>query len=310
MQWRQMGTYFFFGSIICVGSVYIFNLKHANKQLSESHATYQAYQVVLLQEKASLEKVNQTYQVRLDNLTKKLNIKAAQYDQLGARIASLDSLRIQDIPYVEGHDGQINQLELDVLIKHSLIQAIPNGSPTKFQRISSLYGERNHPILGVRKLHKGIDLVCRIGDPIISPADGVVETTRSNKRGFGNFLTVRHGYGFTTSYAHLSKFKVRSGEFVRKGDEIATCGNSGNSTGPHLHYEVRFLGQLLDPKNLMDWSAQDLSSPFENEKIVKWTELIRIVAKNIEQQKRFSNDWTDNIITVSDTVPNEEKSRG
>ncbi|MCA7113251.1 M23 family metallopeptidase, partial [Staphylococcus aureus] len=84
---------------------------------------------------------------------------------------------------------------------------------------------------------------------ILAPADGVVETVRPGNKGYGNYLTLRHSFGFSSSFAHLNKFNVKSGQFVSKGDVIAQCGNSGNSTGPHLHYEVRFLGRTLNPQS-------------------------------------------------------------
>lgn len=293
MPWRQMGVYFIVGSTLCVGAAYSLNLKRSHGQLSATVVEHQAQQSEWRADNAHLQARNQNDQAQIARLTAQLAEKNAQYALLDARIDGLEaSLRPSSnndsAPVAQRREAQVEQITQDLLTRHTLLQIIPSGSPMKYQRISSLYGKRTHPISGQRKLHKGIDLVCRIGDPIIAPADGVIETVRSSKKGFGNFLTVRHGFGFMTSYAHLSRFKVRSGEFVRKGEVIATCGNSGYSTGPHLHYEVRFAGRLLNPKTLMDWSIQDFTLPFEKEKKVNWSELAALVEDNVEQMQRIS----------------------
>ncbi|YCO02447.1 M23 family metallopeptidase (plasmid) [Vibrio sp. VNB-15] len=219
--------------------------------------------------------VNAEYWYQLEEYKGQLETKREQLGQLSARVQDLEqALGKETVQSDESEqeallNERIEHLELDVLVQHALLQMVPNGSPLAYQRILSLYGKRKNPISGRRKLHQGIDLTCNIGDVIIAPADGVVETVRSSKKGYGNFLTIRHGFGFMSSYAHLSKFNVKNGQFVRKGEQIAKCGSSGNSTGPHLHYEVRFAGRLLNPKTLMDWSMAQFTVPFETEK--KWT---------------------------------------
>jgi len=293
MPWRQMGVYFIVGSTLCVGAAYTLNLMRSHGQLSATVVEHQAQQSDLRADNAHLQERNRKDQAKIAHLTAQLTEKNAQYALLDARIDSLEavlkpSFNNYSAPVTLRREAQVEKITQDLLTRHTLLQIIPSGSPIKYQRISSLYGKRTHPISRQRTRHKGIDLVCRIGDPIIAPADGVIETVRPSKKGFGNFLTVRHGFGFMTSYAHLSRFKARSGEFVRKGEVIATCGNSGYSTGPHLHYEVRFAGRLLNPKTLMDWSIRDFTLPFEKEKKVNWSELAALVEDNVEQIQRIS----------------------
>lgn len=142
---------------------------------------------------------------------------------------------------------------------------------------------------------------------MLAPADGVVETVRPGNRGYGNYLTLRHSFGFMSSYAHLQKFKVKSGEFVSKGDVIAQCGNSGNSTGPHLHYEVRFLGRALNPQYLMDWTPENFNYVFEKENKVKWGPLVQLIDNVVRLQINLTNSpYRDTSInTVSSEEGNE-----
>ena len=185
-----------------------------------------------------------------------------------------------------------------------MFRLIPNDSPMAYQRISSSYGRRTNPITGKRHNHTGIDLTCKRGEDILAPADGVIETVRPSKKGFGNFLTMRHSFGFMSSYAHLQKFKVRSGQFVSKGDVIASCGNSGNSTGPHLHYEVRFLGRSLNPQYLMDWTPENFNYVFEKEKKVKWGPLVQLIDNVVRLQINLTN--VPYISSTIDTVSSED----
>lgn len=111
---------------------------------------------------------------------------------------------------------------------------------------SSPYGMRSDPFTGARQMHRGIDLANHIGTPIIATADGRVASVNKS-RGLGTIVTVDHGYGFRTRYAHISKAMVKVGQQVKRGDVVALMGNSGHSTGPHLHYEVIRNGKSLNP---------------------------------------------------------------
>lgn len=111
---------------------------------------------------------------------------------------------------------------------------------------SSGFGMRRDPFTGRLQMHKGIDISGRTGTPIRATADGVVEITGYTK-GMGRYLIVDHRYGYKTMYGHLSEIIARRGTNVRRGEKIAEMGNTGRSTGPHLHYEVRYNGRAVNP---------------------------------------------------------------
>jgi murein DD-endopeptidase MepM/ murein hydrolase activator NlpD len=110
--------------------------------------------------------------------------------------------------------------------------------PVRGYRISSRFGMRRHPVLGTKRLHAGIDYATPSGTPIKAVADGVIIFARKNG-GYGNLLIIRHANGETTRYAHLERFLAKVGETVSKGRVVALSDNTGLSSGPHLHFEIR-----------------------------------------------------------------------
>jgi murein DD-endopeptidase MepM/ murein hydrolase activator NlpD len=116
---------------------------------------------------------------------------------------------------------------------------------------------------GLRKAqwHYGTDLRVKVGQPVYAPFDGIVRISQFEKHGYGRFLVIRHQNGLETLYGHLSKTFVAPGDNVKTGDVIAAGGNSGRSTAPHLHFEVRYKGNAIDPNELYDFSANSLKSP-------------------------------------------------
>ena len=116
-------------------------------------------------------------------------------------------------------------------------------------RVTSKYGPRR------RRMHKGVDLKVQIGDTIRAAFDGKVRIKNFERRGYGYYLVVRHPNGLETVYGHLSKFLVGVNDIVHAGDPIALGGNTGRSTGSHLHFETRFLGQALNPADIIDFES-------------------------------------------------------
>jgi murein DD-endopeptidase MepM/ murein hydrolase activator NlpD len=127
-----------------------------------------------------------------------------------------------------------------------LIASIPSSLPAN-GRVSSGVGPRLSPWTGKVEFHAGLDIPNPIGTPVYAPADGVVEFV-GESNGNGRTVILGHVQGITTLYAHLSKAHVKEGERVRKGQQIANVGSTGNSTSPHLHYEVRVNGVPIDPR--------------------------------------------------------------
>jgi septal ring factor EnvC (AmiA/AmiB activator) len=116
--------------------------------------------------------------------------------------------------------------------------------------LTQAFGPRINPFTGQREFHQAIDIATQLGNPIIAPADGTVLVCEMQDPFIGNMVLIDHGFGYTTRFGHLSRFNVHEGQRVKRGDVIGFVGNSGRSTGPHLHYEVRFFDT---PKNPTDF---------------------------------------------------------
>lgn len=134
--------------------------------------------------------------------------------------------------------------------KEKMLTCIPAIQPVnnkELKRLSSHYGYRIDPIYKIRKFHAGVDFSAPRGTPIYATGAGKVVRTRRSRRGYGNTVTVDHGYGYVTFYAHINEIKVKKGDEVARGQIIATVGNTGKSTAPHLHYEVRKNRRTVNP---------------------------------------------------------------
>lgn len=136
----------------------------------------------------------------------------------------------------------------DSLLVHAdRLASTPSIMPTVGWLSSAFSRMRDHPILHVARAHEGLDVTAPMGTPIEAPANGTVVQT-GWEAGYGNTVTIDHGYGIVTRFAHASRILVRVGEKVERGDRIALVGNTGLSTGPHLHYEVHVNGRPVDPR--------------------------------------------------------------
>jgi murein DD-endopeptidase MepM/ murein hydrolase activator NlpD len=135
----------------------------------------------------------------------------------------------------------------DSLALHTArLAATPSIMPTQGWLSSAFSSMRTHPILHIARPHEGIDVSAPMGSPIEAPAAGVV-TDAGWETGYGNTITIDHGFGIVTKFAHASKLLVKNGQRVSRGQRIALVGNSGLATGPHLHYEVHVNGRPVDP---------------------------------------------------------------
>lgn len=131
--------------------------------------------------------------------------------------------------------------------RQSLLNSTPNMKPTKGW-ITSRFGYRVSPFTGKSALHAGLDIAAAIGSPVYAPADGVV-VFASYDESYGKLITIDYGFGVSTRFGHLSQIYVQTGQRVSKWDVVGAVGNTGRSTGPHLHYEVRINGTPVDPIN-------------------------------------------------------------
>ena len=151
---------------------------------------------------------------------------------------------------IEKREIMYNKMEAMMLRQSVLKETLPSIYPVKVPYQSSSYGWRQDPFLGVRAFHSGLDFSAAQDEPIIATAGGVVVEATFGKN-YGNFVTIKHGDGLETRYAHASKLFVKKGDLVNKNDVIALVGNTGRSTGPHLHYEIRLNGRPLDPRQYL-----------------------------------------------------------
>ncbi|MGL5937447.1 MAG: peptidoglycan DD-metalloendopeptidase family protein [Phocaeicola sp.] len=126
--------------------------------------------------------------------------------------------------------------------------------PTGNTRITSRFGPRR------RRMHNGLDVKVYVGDTIRSAFDGRVRIVKTERRGYGQYVVIRHNNGLETVYGHLSKQLVKENEYVEAGDPIGLGGNTGRSTGSHLHFETRLLGQAINPALIFDFEKQDVTS--------------------------------------------------
>ncbi len=155
--------------------------------------------------------------------------------------------------------------------------------PIIYKKISSPFGLRVHPITGKSKIHTGVDLKANIGTPVKASASGTV-TKASYFSGYGNYININHAGGLKTAYAHLSKILVKNGQYVKQGQIIAYSGNSGNSTGPHLHYEVMKNGRHINPLSFVPKQPK------------------RLIGKKLSQFNQFKNSLNHRIAQLNTNI--------
>ena len=168
---------------------------------------------------------------KMDMLSKQIYVQIKSFDEL-VKVSKEQEERLRHLP---------------------AIQPISNRD---LKRTASGYGRRLDPIYKVHKFHRGMDFSCDVGTPVYATADGKVVSAKW-QQGYGWTVEIDHGYGYRTLYAHLKSFKVKAKQNVVRGEQIAISGNSGKSTGPHLHYEVIEKGKPVNPINyyFMDLDA-------------------------------------------------------
>lgn len=148
--------------------------------------------------------------------------------------------------------------EIELMLSHAdnMSSCIPAICPVRpdfrTMHVSSPFGVRVHPILRARRMHHGMDFSAPRGTPVYATGDGIVEDIKVDFRSYGRQIIIDHGFGYKSRYAHLNAIYVAQGMAVKRGDRIGCVGNTGRSTGPHLHYEVLYKGSNVNPANYYD----------------------------------------------------------
>ena len=216
-----------------------------------------------------------------------LQAQLQRLDSLGERVSALSGVEVPNVAKASGGQGgplilaplppalsreelnrQVDQLAEIVDMRSdslSILESqlmdrrlksimLPTSRPVKNASIGSGFGYRSDPIIGVHAMHEGLDFNAPIGSRVTAAAGGIVVAAKFHPE-YGNMVEIDHGKGFVSRYAHMASISVRNGQVIRRGREVGTLGNTGRSTGPHLHFEVRYKGVAQDPARFL---RQDL----------------------------------------------------
>ncbi|WP_457636464.1 peptidoglycan DD-metalloendopeptidase family protein [Persephonella sp.] len=261
---------YFIGFIILffiVSTSVIYLLSKEVRELSQKKEELLKQNVRLLKERIALKQ--------------SINEKTTELRELSEKVKNIEEM-IGLIPEEKkDFSERVKELSLTTGQIYHMFKNIPNGSPLKSTIITSRFGYRKHPVNGQRDFHPGVDLRAKIRTPVFSTANGIVEYA-GKKGAYGKMVIIQHNYGFKTIYGHLSKIKVKTGDFVEKGQLIGFSGNTGLINGPHLHYEVRYLQRPLNPVNFIRWKKLSYKEIFKKERRVRWESLIKGITLNLQ----------------------------
>ncbi|MCX9714938.1 M23 family metallopeptidase [Vibrio cholerae] len=276
---KSMGYIILVGGGTTIGV--IFYLKNQVDFAKLKQKELESQSVFLLEEVSSLSELK-------ENLESDLAVHEERSQIVSERLGDLE--KVLGVNETDSElESRLDYAALTSSLRILMLAKIPSGSPVLGARTSSGYGKRIHPVTGQLKIHRGQDFAVNIGTPIYATADGVVEVTRISKTGSGNFIRLLHAYGFSSSYSHLHKFVVKNGDFVKKGDLLAYSGNSGLSSGPHLHYEIRFIGRPLDPRPFVDWEINNFETIFTKVRGIRWEYLVNNAEQRVSSQLQLSS---------------------
>lgn len=280
---KQIGLHLFSG--ISLGALFFFIFvtifdSPEEKQLGLEKSRIQSQYKVLERQLDEVQEVLTDMQERDDNLYRvilqaepiSLEVRRAisansdYYDQL---------LRMTNSEIVVTTTKKLNELRKQLYIqsksyddlivlsknKETMLEHIPAIQPVlnkDLKRMASGYGWRIDPIYRSRRFHAGMDFTAPTGTDIYATGNGTIKYA-GWKQGYGNTVEINHGFGYMTLYGHMHKINVKTGQKVKRGDVIGLVGNTGKSTGPHLHYEVHFKGQVMNPANyyFLDLSPEE-----------------------------------------------------
>ena len=270
---RQTGIYIIAGIILGILFLFLFLTffpSPREKQLQREKETLQSQLEVLNHQVDQMQIVMEDLQQRDDNLYRVLfgaepiplsirqgtqqkieyyeNIAQMTNSQLAADLTlKVDMLAKEIYTQAKSYD-EVLAMSKTQEIRMENIPAIQPVMNKDLKRVASGYGMRIDPVYHVRRFHQGMDFTAPTGTEVFATGNAKVKFA-GWKQGYGNTVILDHGFGYETLYAHLYKSLVRKGQKVRRSDIIALVGNTGKSTGPHLHYEVRLNGRPVDPRN-------------------------------------------------------------
>ncbi len=226
-----------------------------------------------------LQEKNENLQSSMSYTRNSLLLKKRELEELSDSLLEIETM-IGIAPIADRSlQERVNLTKLNSEHMATLLQLIPSGSPVEYKGITSKFGYRIHPTLNRREFHRGSDMKAKMKTPVYATADGIVEYAgRHKKSGFGRLVILQHAFGFRSYFGHLNKIVIKSTRFVKKGDLIAYSGNSGMSSGPHLHYEIRFIHNAVNPFYFIKWNIENYNDIFEKEKKIPWQSLITATA--------------------------------
>ncbi len=273
-------------AVIAMGALFIHLLSGKVEKLDHETKRYQQIQQMLLTQNSTLMQNKKELEAKIAQKSDQLQLMNEQLSQIEKIIGiqpdisdafdqRLEKAKAKSLEKLKAAKLTVAELSL-------LNRTVPTGMPLKsYTRLSDRFGYRTHPILKTRAFHFGLDFAAPAGTPVYAPADGVIEYAKY-KKGYGKFMLLNHPFGFKTAYGHLSRFAKEEGDFVKKGDLIAYVGNTGRSTGAHLHYEVRYLYKWLDPMHFIHWSPDTYRSVMAKERLVHWQDLLALMKLRYE----------------------------
>jgi len=225
-------------------------------QIASILEEYQLEVSDLKQEKQAKQELLERIVSRLDERSQ---IIESMMSRIGVKVKKIDKAANSGGPFIAIDEAYSNRL-LDRSDQYiETIKRMPLGYPVT-GRITSGYGRRSDPFVHKEAFHSGIDFKGRIGDKIEATADGLVIKSSYNK-GLGDYVTLRHGNGYETVFGHMSKRLVKKGDKVHRGQVIGLVGNTGRSTGAHLHYEVRYRGKTVNPEKFLSVAKLSFTVP-------------------------------------------------
>ncbi len=263
--------------VMLIGFLYI---KYLEKEIENISNQKQELKQKIVSLNYELKKLN----TKIVNAKHKLLTKESELSKLSEKIDELETkMGLKGETFVSNVD--IKNLSPDVI--NALLAVIPNGKPINKVAISSKFGWRMHPILKRKEFHPGLDIKGRGKVPIYATANGIVVGAGLNPYGYGYVVKIVNAFGFVTFYAHMRKnIQVKKGDFVKKGQIVGYMGNTGLSTGQHLHYEIRYNNKPLNPIYFINWNGKNLFKIFKKERNVPWESLIKAIQVLIQKKQQ------------------------